>query len=75
MGAVVLIGASICRARQASVARSEARRAGAEAARATAVKQFLLDLFESTAPANAEHVETADAMLDKGSVVFKVTPK
>ena len=64
--AAVLIGASVFSARQATLARNEAQRANAEAARANAVKQFLLDLFESSAPGNAEHVETADAMLDKG---------
>ena len=64
--AAILVAATLFSMRQAGVARSEARRAGAEAARANAVKQFLLDLFESSAPGDPHPVETADAMLDKG---------
>ena len=63
---VVLIGATAFSLYQAQVARREAARANSEAARANAVKRFLLDLFESSAPGDPQHVETADAMLAKG---------
>jgi serine/threonine-protein kinase len=64
--AAILIGATVFSAFEARVARHEAAHAGAEAARATAVKQFLLHLFYSSAPATSAVVDTADAMLERG---------
>jgi serine/threonine-protein kinase len=64
--AAILVGATVFSAFEARVARREAARAGAEAARATAVKQFLLHLFYSSAPATSAVVDTADAMLERG---------
>ena len=66
MFAAMLVIATAVSLYEAGVARREATRASAEAERANAVKTFVLDLFESSAPGNAEHIETADAMLAKG---------
>src|SRR5262249_3343363 len=62
----VLLGATVVSLYEARIARREAARANAEAERASAVKQFLLHLFYSSAPATAEKVETADDMLERG---------
>jgi len=64
--AATLIGATAISMYEAAYARREATRATAEAERANAVKQFLLHLFYSSAPATSQRVETADDMLARG---------
>ena len=63
---LALLAASLWSLREAAAERRSAERAESAAARATAVKSFLLDLFESSAPGDLQRVETADAILAKG---------
>jgi serine/threonine-protein kinase len=60
-----LIGATAFSLRQATIARSEAARATAEADRANAVKTFMQALFDSAAP-GISTAESADELLLRG---------
>ncbi|HEY6894880.1 MAG TPA: serine/threonine-protein kinase, partial [Rhodanobacteraceae bacterium] len=64
--AVVLLGATIVRLREASLARDEAARAQAQAARAEAVQAFINSVFQQASPEENKGAQlTAHQLLEK----------